>query len=1028
MNNKKIATVLGCLCLLLLLPHTAFGGKVLTIYFLGTGETPDWSEEGSSDFYHPELVASLYKYDQSESDFRVEDAPRYKSIVNGIGTGPPSSLASVAFPDAEFDGARGWTACLTDAVDDLWAVLKNLSGAQLTLNLVGYSRGGILTMKMARLVENSFRHYDIAINILAYEPVPGISPDHLEGTVAKLGDDIVLPDRVKRYVGIYAADERSFQFEPVIPKLKTATQRWLVRLRGAHETVVGSQQVDGHAISTYPLPSDVPGFETRPELYDVSLASIGNISKAIGQELLSSPGWGSIDFDPELNWYLPGDKKVQLMAYIDQMNSYTKYSKMRSQAYTFWGWSAYDKLLYPLYKEKLSLSTLIPPSHGRLCYRAPRRSDRFLIPNHNLVFWLKNYVSSIDKNTAWEKIEELGWGGLPRPVANAGEDLVITADEQSDTTLLGHASIYSDPNNEIIRYRWYHGSTPLSDWETPEPDGTASLDLGGSQVPLFNHVGSDYTLSIEVQYKDMSIYDQMVLSVVNKPEVWVDDDFTSATPGWGVTHFNRIQSAVHRVQPTLRSPGIVHVAAGTYVEHVLLNKNIHLLGEGADVVTIDGSGAPYNGVFGIYQGGIHSISPGEETFLVIDGVKIINGSGFIPAGDDGNSRGGGIYLEHVEQGLIRNCHIIGNSSYSGGGIYSYESNVHLYNCIVENNSAAGEFGSGGGMYNTYSSTLVEESAFINNSAQERGGGFFNYTAVGYPMVINSRFENNTAKYGGGAATGGSDTFTGCVFEANQARYGGGMFVSSGSPVVKECRFIKNDADSGGGGMHIAGGASPRIEQSLFQENDQWNGAAVSIVGSSRPLFINSIFTNNDRHALFIDSNSRPNFVNCTVYGSVGCGVYLNSGVIRFKNSILWENTFADIHVGRGSASVANSNIEDSGSWSGVNDNISALPMFNDANAGDFSLQSTSPCIDKGDNAILPDGTYVDFYGQPRIMPIGRAVDIGAAESAFCHNPCDFSDSDGDVDGVDLSAWANDPSLIDLQTLSDNFGKIDCLDD
>ena len=55
----------------------------------------------------------------------------------------------------------------------------------------------------------------------------------------------------------------------------------------------------------------------------------------------------------------------------------------------------------------------------------------------------------------------------------------------------------------------------------------------------------------------------------------------------------------------------------------------------------------------------------------------------------------------------------------------------------------------------------------------------------------------------------------------------------------------------------------------------------------------------------------------------------------------------------------------------------------DASGGDFRLQSTSPCIDTGDNTFVPSGVDGDLDGSKRIVDgdsDGTAtVDIGAYE-------------------------------------------------
>ena len=115
------------------------------------------------------------------------------------------------------------------------------------------------------------------------------------------------------------------------------------------------------------------------------------------------------------------------------------------------------------------------------------------------------------------------------------------------------------------------------------------------------------------------------------------------------------------------------------------------------------------------------------------------------------------------------------------------------------------------------------------------------------------------------------------------------------------------------------------------------------------------------------------------------------GTLTVEDSIIWGNLGS--FYGRsaspagairaqygGTATVTYSDIEFGWAGPGLN-NINLDPLFNDSTGGDYTLQSESPCIDKGDSAAAPTG--LDLNGNPRFLDghldgVMR-VDMGAHE-------------------------------------------------
>jgi len=71
------------------------------------------------------------------------------------------------------------------------------------------------------------------------------------------------------------------------------------------------------------------------------------------------------------------------------------------------------------------------------------------------------------------------------------------------------------------------------------------------------------------------------------PKFYVDDDFTSSTPGWQITHFDKIQDAIDAAVAGDR----IIVYDGTYTENLVINKKLEIFGEDRDITIINGGGS-----------------------------------------------------------------------------------------------------------------------------------------------------------------------------------------------------------------------------------------------------------------------------------------------------------------------------------------------------------------------------------------------------------------------------------------------------
>jgi len=99
----------------------------------------------------------------------------------------------------------------------------------------------------------------------------------------------------------------------------------------------------------------------------------------------------------------------------------------------------------------------------------------------------------------------------------------------------------------------------------------------------------------------------LAISDPNNADIVVDDDYNNSTPGWGITHFNKIQNGINAAPVN----GTIFVFNGIYYENIDISKSIILTGENKDSTIIDGAG----------NGNVVSIS---ANYVNIEGFTIQN--------------------------------------------------------------------------------------------------------------------------------------------------------------------------------------------------------------------------------------------------------------------------------------------------------------------------------------------------------------------------------------------------------------------
>lgn len=268
-----------------------------------------------------------------------------------------------------------------------------------------------------------------------------------------------------------------------------------------------------------------------------------------------------------------------------------------------------------------------------------------------------------------------------------------------------------------------------------------------------------------------------------------------------------------------------------------------------------------------------------------------------------------------------------SSVYDGGGAYCQTTNAFISNCVICSNVAA----NGGGVYlGTLTDCVLSNNlaSYTNYFDYGAGGGAYGSILNHCTLVGNTAMGNYNSTFGGGAFGG---ILNDCILVSNLVNYPGdeGNGGAGCSNVMNNCLIIYNMA--GFDGEPVAAGST------LINCTVCYNGAE----------------TNSDESTLLTGCALR----NCILYDNIFPGGYVEyTSVTNFQYCCIEPETFPPSNFKYGN-------------------NITNSPLFVNPAAGDFHLQSNSPCINSGDNAFVT--VTNDLDGNPRI--VGGTVNIGAYE-------------------------------------------------
>lgn len=307
-----------------------------------------------------------------------------------------------------------------------------------------------------------------------------------------------------------------------------------------------------------------------------------------------------------------------------------------------------------------------------------------------------------------------------------------------------------------------------------------------------------------------------------------------------------------------------------------------------------------------------------------------------------------------------------------GVICDTSSCPEITDCIFQENVCLGaEIGPGGAGVRCLENSCPTFTGckFIENSAGFGGGIECRDTRL---TIINSSFVENGGDVGGGIGGTGSLVVVDCLFEGNRtggAPMGmrlGGALSWVGSADLADCVFRDNVCWMGqGGALHYEGGGESdylALTRCVFDGNCSGDeGAAVAVI------------------SYWSEGNAGVSISRCTFVGNGVCEYGLGGSTLCLATTgdMAIENTL--IAYGTAGGALCLSTVTPSlrccniygnagGDWEGtvesqlgINGNISADALFCDTLAGDYRLETCSPCLPgnhpDGYDCGVPIGAY-----------------------------------------------------------------------
>ncbi len=224
----------------------------------------------------------------------------------------------------------------------------------------------------------------------------------------------------------------------------------------------------------------------------------------------------------------------------------------------------------------------------------------------------------------------------------------------------------------------------------------------------------------------------------------------------------------------------------------------------------------------------------------------------------------------------------------------------------------------------------------------QSGENWNSKLIGFTITGGNA---SLAEGGGVYCNGASPTLSNLRITNCSASEGGAIACYNSTAIIASCEVFLNSSSTSGGGILVHSNSDVRIENCLVYDNSSLIGGGIACQLSNCKIVNCTVTLNNSTNSNFA--------------GGIDC--YGTSDVI-ILNSIIHSNSSPQI-VNSQNLWLNNSNImdpvqNDTGALLIEQDNINSDPDFVNSDQNDFTLNTSSPCIDLGITSIVVNGESI----------------------------------------------------------------------